>query len=303
MIWELFILGGVAFWILTGVVFLLLLWAASDDRAVASGLLLAGYLAAIYLFGNASKLPVPDAWVFYIGIPAYLAAGTLWGIGKWYLFVSREVMRYRESRQEFLILRGIEHATMDTPVPAELKAPWRRAAHGMNRRPIARQHKRRIISWMCFWPTSVLWAVIDEPWRRIYSAVASMLQRIADSVYEKAGVDADLMKPVNLKEAMEEQLAACGVDEAEWDAEIVATAINEAAGQMRIRGVSAQADQNGEPKVSVLIHSQGDSPNPKLPASVMGIEIEIVGIDDLQFPGIDRGTPIRLQRRGGRPSK
>ena len=102
MILELFVLGGVAFWILSGIMLLLLLWAASDDRAVASGLLLAGYLAAIYLFGNAATLPVPEAWVFYIGIPAYLVVGTLWGIGKWYLFVSRQVMSYKEHRQEFL---------------------------------------------------------------------------------------------------------------------------------------------------------------------------------------------------------
>lgn len=302
MIWELFILGGVAFWILTGLVFLLLLWAASDDRAVASGLLLAGWVAAIYLFGNASTLSMPDAWVFYIGIPAYLVTGTLWGIGKWYLFVSREVMRYRERRQEFLILNGIEHATMDTPVPPALKASWRRATYGRQSRPIARQHKRRIISWMCFWPTSVVWAVIDEPWRRIYTAVASLLQRIADSVYEKAGVDADLVKPVNLKEAMEEKLASCRVGEDEWDAEIVAEAINLAAREMGFRGVTAQPDQDGS-KVSVLMRDERAGPDPRLPASVMGIEIEIVGIGDFEFPGLDEGTPLPPPRRGGKPAK
>ena len=286
MIFELFVLGGVAFWILSGAMFLLLLWAASDDRAVASGLLLAGYLAAIYLFGNAGTLPVPEAWVFYIGIPAYLVVGTLWGIGKWYLYVSRQVMSYKEHRQEFLINSGIAHAAVDMIVPARLKAHWRRAGgRRLRGRPVARQNKRRIISWMCFWPTSMVWAVIDEPWRRIYNAISALLQRIADSIYERAGVDADLSKPTTLKEALDEELAGCGADEGDWDVEIIVEALIRAAHQMEIRYLMVRAVEDGG---SVRVTVPPNQPLPHLPASVMGIEIEVVSVE------IDKGTSVEL---------
>lgn len=299
MIFELFILGGVAFWILSSVMFLLLLWAASDDRAAASGLLVAGYLAAIYLLGNAATVSMPDPWVFYIGIPAYLAVGTLWGIGKWYLYVSRQVMSYKEHRQEFLINSGIAHATMDMVVPANLKAKWRNMGHrygGLHGRPVARQNKRRIISWMCFWPTSIIWSVIDEPWRRIYNAIASLLQRISDSIYERAGVDADLSKPTTLKEALNEQLLSCGIDEGEWDAEIVTEALRLAASQMELHDLVIRSTENESIQVTV----PPDQPLPHLPASVMGIEIEIV------TASLQEGTPIALpvtSRRRGKPAK
>jgi hypothetical protein len=47
---------------------------------------------------------------------------------------------------------------------------------------------------MGFWPFSMIWAAIDEPWRYIYDLLAGVFQRISDSVYKAAGCDNDFNK-------------------------------------------------------------------------------------------------------------
>jgi hypothetical protein len=68
---------------------------------------------------------------------------------------------------------------VDTPVPENL----RHSDNSRSRKPLARQNKKRIITWMVYWPFSMVWTVLDEPWRLIYEAMARLFQRISDRVW------------------------------------------------------------------------------------------------------------------------
>jgi len=182
------IVGGVWFWILTALIIVLLVWEVAGERAIAGGFTLLAYLLLIHLFGNASIFAAVKAHpeYAYIGIPAFFLIGAIWSLVKWWFFVKRSALEYRESRMAFLEANGVVGATLDTPVPENLKA----RAFARSRKPLARQNKGRIITWMVYWPFSMAWTLLDEPWRLIYEALARLFQRISDRIW--ADLDKDI---------------------------------------------------------------------------------------------------------------
>lgn len=189
------IVGGVWFWILTALFVILLVWEVAREKAVTGLFTVLAYLALIHLFGNASVFSAvrnhPE--YAYIGIPVFFLAGALWSLAKWWFFVKHRALEYREARMAFLEANGVVGATLDTPVPEDLKT----RSFPRPRRPLARQHKWRIITWMVYWPFSMVWTLLDEPWRLIYEAMARLFQRISDAVWRdlekdlKPGTDPD----------------------------------------------------------------------------------------------------------------
>lgn len=144
-----------------------------------SGLISVGcYLGLLYLFGyvSISNLVNQSGWILYVGIPLYIASGVLWGVIKWFLFVKREATRYKEKRQKFLQLMGCLDADINTLVPQNMKRDWGRVGHHIKSN--SKDHKWRIITWMAYWPMSMLWSIIDEPWRYLYEYLSSLFHKI-----------------------------------------------------------------------------------------------------------------------------
>ena len=197
---EFFILGGIWFWLLTGLFVVLLLWEIHSEKAIAAGVTIAVYLAALHLFGNANFFSYvgENPAVLYIGLPAFFAIGTVWIFIKWFLYVNRHATRYKEMRLEWLKGEGLTDATINTKVPDKLKKKWsRQVANFANYRrgsqkPLPRENKGKIITWGVFWPLSMLWSIIDEPWRYIYDLISGWLHGISDFIYKRAGYDEDM---------------------------------------------------------------------------------------------------------------
>jgi hypothetical protein len=59
----------------------------------------------------------------------------------------------------------------------------------------------------------MVWSIIDEPWRRIYNGIATLLQKIADRAYEKAGVDEDLRVPKEMEIEADAETSWVAVDD------------------------------------------------------------------------------------------
>jgi hypothetical protein len=186
----LLIFTGAWFWILTVAVAIFLVYEVAREKPVATGFTIALYLLAIHLFGDAavfSALRAHPAYA-YIGVPAFFLAGALWALVKWWFYVKRKALEYRESRLEFLVVNKVDGATLDTPVPDSLRA----RSFPRPRKPLARQNKGRITTWMVYWPLSMVWTLLDEPWRLIYEAMARLFQKISDRVW--GDLDKDLRK-------------------------------------------------------------------------------------------------------------
>jgi hypothetical protein len=193
---EWLIVGGVWFWIITALVFILLVWEVSGERIVTAVVTVVGYLFLIHLFGNVSIFSIicEHPAYAYIGIPLFFILGALWSIVKWWFFVKRNALKYRELRMDWLCEMGLENVNLDTPVPDSLKKLWDNRASGSysnsgsidTHAPLARTHKKKIINWMIWWPFSMFWTLIDEPWRLIYEAMTRLFQKISNRVYTDA---------------------------------------------------------------------------------------------------------------------
>jgi len=77
---EFFILGGIWFWLLTALFVVVLLWEIHSEKAIAAGVTIAVYLAALHFFGDANFFSYvrEHPAVLYFGLPAFFAIGTVW---------------------------------------------------------------------------------------------------------------------------------------------------------------------------------------------------------------------------------
>lgn len=149
-------------------------------------------------------------------VPAYLAAGVVWGIVKWWFFVRRIRDRYQEIKDAFLNDRRIT----DGKIPSDLIQTFKEFCSDRGQRgyhhsgeydryrlefsedgrvvaPVVNKHKARITSWMVYWPWSAMWTLIDDPIRRLYNRLYTLLRGFYQSIANQAfqSVDEDFAAP------------------------------------------------------------------------------------------------------------
>lgn len=114
----------------------------------------------------------------------YLTVGVVWGTFKWWLFAHKQLDVLKELKAQFLT----SHKISGDKIPDDLKKEWlNKTDHLYDLPPKVQRHKSRIIRWMAYWPTNVLWTVMDDFLRRIYTVIynkiSSTLQKISNSVF------------------------------------------------------------------------------------------------------------------------
>jgi len=134
------------------------------------------------------------------GVAAYLIAGTLWAFVKWWFYVRAERRKYDEFKAEWLKasdlpLDGVPHTSMllpDGTWSEKMKESFARAVASqwdprIEVYPQVAQHKQQIYLWLCYFPWSLIWTLIDDPVRRafkwIYGEIRQALQRISDDAW------------------------------------------------------------------------------------------------------------------------
>jgi hypothetical protein len=159
-------------------------WAA----VAAIGLALLGLLG----WGSFGSLASIGHHPFAVGcaIVLYLAVGTLWSLGRWWLFVTARRSQLTEVLLDWLQANG----RLDcTSIPEDLVVAWRDhlRATGISdlaAPPAFADHRRRIVVWLLAWPVSVIWTVVHEllvdsvRWlllrlRRAYIGIAAWVYR------------------------------------------------------------------------------------------------------------------------------
>lgn len=151
---------------------------------------------------------------------AYLVAGVIWSFIKWasYLYKYRETWREAKDADAKKIPELITRAQRDvqktleddkrrahyepvnprenipqTPEEWEnyVKKEWT-YSHFLKSsnftKPLASEHKSKIIAWMCFWPFSLLGTFINDPIRRLFNFLFSYFkaayQKLSDKMFE-----------------------------------------------------------------------------------------------------------------------
>jgi cell division protein FtsW (lipid II flippase) len=114
------------------------------------------------------------AWIYqnfhvFLGfIAAYLFMGAIWARGKWEFFI-----------------RAMKRDYLESGNGGKSTFYWRKQTQSIP--PKIADNKYRFMLWLTYWPASMLWTLIDDPIRRlfswIYRTMANSLQKSSDSVF------------------------------------------------------------------------------------------------------------------------
>ena len=204
MLFSLFVIGTFWFWLLLGAAALCVGVCVTRESFGKATLFMLGTFLALALFGDFNVLHWlrGHAAEFLVWFAAYFAIGTAWSVAKWWFFVRRVRDEYDERKREFLR----NHDVQGEAIPENLKARWREQMgqpHGYLARnssvrtfpPRARDYKGKITAWMVYWPWSMLVTLIDDPIRKLFSAIfraiQGVYQRISDSAFKSVSADFD----------------------------------------------------------------------------------------------------------------
>lgn len=162
--WEFLVVGTLWFWALTFIAVCYIVWALETWHPWRAWWVLVFSLALMYTFGHGNNwslisyaLDNPKEFMGWILV--YLVIGIIWVFIKWGLFL----LKLREQAREF-------EQYKDHP-------------------PQVRQYKSKIISWMSYWPFSMIGTFFGDIVRRIYNTIFEiihdMLQSMSDHMFRK----------------------------------------------------------------------------------------------------------------------
>lgn len=203
---ELFIIFGspVLFWIAISAFIVLELVFVSKEFCGRATLILAILLGLLFFspinpLGYLWKHPLETP--LWIGV--YLSIGAIWSIIRWYLFVKKRRWAYDERKRAFL-RESIPNPTAEeiangfTPegmvIPDALKGRWRTIILDNRQyedrkisKPLAKENKGKITTWITYWPFSIFWYVLGDLLidigNAIYRKLAKLYQSISDHSY------------------------------------------------------------------------------------------------------------------------
>ena len=164
-----FVFGTFWFWLLLSVALVLVIISTETDwGGRGATLTMVATLLLLYWFGDRdifrnifSYLKANPGISSLIAL-GYFTIGVLWSIQKWY----NRVQDYKEK------------------VISEIQAGHN--GYDAFRTINVMSNKGRIISWMCYWPFSLLWTALNDPIRKLFEYLFSKTKRIFESMSDKA---------------------------------------------------------------------------------------------------------------------
>jgi hypothetical protein len=125
---------------------------------------------------------------FFIYLLLYLMAGALLSIFNWFRFVRREAIKYRSTKDSFLIEKGIK----DGLITSEFKEEWESMKADKDWPPTLKNHSDDLVRWLFFWPITVvlvgIFEIIHWVGISIYKylvLVNSVLRAAVEKIYNK----------------------------------------------------------------------------------------------------------------------
>lgn len=220
------VFGSLGFWVFITAIIVGTMALTENSRVVLAAFVLVAGGFCLQKYSGLTIVPyiLANPWIIVFIVLGYLAAGTIWAVLKWYLFLKKTRRKYDD-----ILVEANEKYKDQPPTPVEgsvdydekvrefnyflqgqqqfIQGRFREELgydYGEQIRPQVRAFKARIVGWIAYWPTSVLWTVISDAvhWVRtiaidIYRHIAKALQRMADNVWK--GTDTkneELGKPI-----------------------------------------------------------------------------------------------------------
>ena len=206
--WYLFfVVGGWWFFALCGLAVVLLFLAVETDSPFWAALTLGGYFAALALLGDFNVLDWLQAhpWKALTYAGAFFGIGTVWSVAKWWFYVRERRDDYNQKKLKFIKRHNLGLKVTDA-IPEDKLLEYDGWIGSMRigvARPDPSAHKSRIMTWMVYWPWSMLWTLINDPikklFKAIYARIEGVYERISDRLF--GDVDAELALARQAREA------------------------------------------------------------------------------------------------------
>jgi len=162
-------------WLILLLDVLILIWCTENESlfvgAIAVGLtaVLAHWEFGISVFSLIAANPIL-AGLLFVG---YIVAGVVWALPKWWLYVRSVRNEYLKYLRQYLYDNNVENWNTAVEVPDDLLDRYLRMHETyMWRRkiPVKDEHWR-IMTWVVWWPCSMICTLIKEPFNRLYRQV------------------------------------------------------------------------------------------------------------------------------------
>lgn len=178
--WSIFVLGSIGFWILIVALVIAVLYSLETESKTL-GATISLVVAGLLFYWCGGKPVLTDLFESIKEHPGnlillllgYLLVGTVWSFVKWYQFLLRFKQRIITDE------RNAYKPPTDEEILAVVKA----------KRPKAFYHKSDILAWMIYWPLSMIWTLIDDPIKRLFTAIYNKLsgqyERLSERMFSK----------------------------------------------------------------------------------------------------------------------
>lgn len=179
--------GTTLFWAFCIVPFLLLCYLVENEKHVGAAIttIVTAILALMLLDRSAFTWLLDNYLVVIVG---YIAAGILWGGGRWIFYVWRYLDAYRTVRASFLKQTSAETVTKENKkdfqkaLAAESYSLLGQRYDLTLEKPRALDNKARIIFWMTYWPASMVWTFLNDPVQRLFRFIFRRLVGVFDGI-------------------------------------------------------------------------------------------------------------------------
>jgi hypothetical protein len=127
----------------------------------------------------------------------YLVVGVVWSFLKWNEFVKRKINIYKKVRAELIVKRPDFDENSDKSVEMLCQklrenriSVWgydvkTMAELKLKIMPIGSENKASIIAWISYWPLSLLATLLNNPFRRLFEYVYSLVANAYDKISQK----------------------------------------------------------------------------------------------------------------------
>lgn len=195
MFWiGLFTIGTLPFFGLLGFLWVYLTACVAYEKpGLATVALVAAFAGYNYSHGIALHTYFDNPLLLVEFVGGYLLCGLIWAFIQWALFVKDRSDAYDEAKTDFLQARKVS----GTRIPDELLKQWQDYVGGHYfkslSKPIAREHKSRILTWMYLWMQSLVWWLIGNFAKKAFQTVLrftqTLFQQISDAIWKSRDDD------------------------------------------------------------------------------------------------------------------
>ena len=165
---------------------------ATTAVSIALALLLWNYGRDIWSFVK------DDYGVTLLFVLGYLVAGVVWSFLKWNEFVKKKINTFKKVRAELIVKRPEFSDTNGKDMGHlcdNLRVNGFSGMYGHNVKsmgelilkitPIGSENKAAIVAWISYWPLSLLATLLNNPFRRLFEYVYSLVANAYDKISEK----------------------------------------------------------------------------------------------------------------------